>query len=45
MHKNQPAITLITVYMDEHILETARKIRKEKNIPVEVKKIGNSHYL
>ena len=35
----------ITVYMDEHILEAARKIGKERNIPVEVKKIGNSHYL
>ncbi len=31
--------------MDEHILEAARKIGRERNIPVEVKKIGNSHYL
>ena len=35
----------ITVYMDEPILEAARKIGKDRNIPVEVKKIGNSHYL
>ncbi len=31
--------------MDYHILEAARKIGKEGNISVEVKKIGNSHYL
>ena len=31
--------------VDERILETARKIGKGRNIPVEVKKIGNSHYL
>ena len=31
--------------MDERILEAARKIGKERNIPVELKKIGNSHYL
>ena len=35
----------ITVYMDERILEAARKVGRDRNIPVEVKKIGNSHYL
>ena len=35
----------ITVYMDDQILEAARKVGRERNIPVEVKKIGNSHYL
>ena len=31
--------------MDDQILEAARKVGRERNIPVEVKKIGNSHYL
>ena len=31
--------------MDPRIREIARKIGEERGIPVEVKKIGNSHYL
>ncbi len=35
----------ITTYMDERILEVARKIGRDRNIHVEVKKRGNSHCL